>query len=483
MIDVSAFNGFPIAVLGLGRSGLSAAQALHASGADVWAWDDNEASRQQAANLDIPLVDLNDCDWRNCTTLVLSPGIPHTYPSPHPIASAAIKAKAEIICDVELLARSQRLSSYVGITGTNGKSTTTALIGHILLTTGKQVEIGGNLGIPALDLEPLGEGDLYILEMSSYQLERTVSLTYDFAVLLNISADHLDRHGGMDGYISAKKSIFHRQTYPRTAVIGVDDPFCEAIYEDLKAVDDQAIVPISGSKRVRGGVYVREGILIDDTESQETPICDLSAIPSLPGNHNWQNAAAAYAITKAIGVQPHAIVACLQSYPGLVHRQEAVEIVDGVAFVNDSKATNADAAARALVCYENIYWIAGGRPKDGGLNALVNQLADVRHAFLVGEAALEFSQALDGKVSVTMSGDIQTAVNQAYDMARNSGDTNPVVLLSPACASFDQFASFEDRGDAFKELVEGFSGNHQDPFEEPDLFPVKKPTPTAEEAA
>lgn len=483
MIDVFAFNGYPVAVLGLGRSGLSAAQALHASGAEVWAWDDNEASRQQAAELDIPLVDLNSCDWNDCTTLVLSPGIPHTFPKPHPIAAAAIKAKVEIICDVELLARSQRLSNYVGITGTNGKSTTTALIGHILLITGKQAEIGGNFGIPALDLEPLGEGDLYVLEMSSYQLERTVSLTYDFAVLLNISADHLDRHGGMGGYIAAKKSIFHRQTYPRTAVIGVDDPFCEEIYEDLKAIGDQAIVPISGSKRVHGGVYALDGTLIDDTEGKETPVCDLNTIPSLPGIHNWQNAAAAYAITKAIGVQPHAIMACLQSYPGLVHRQEAVELVDGVAFVNDSKATNADAAARALACYENIYWIAGGRPKDGGLKGVENFLGDVRHAFLVGEASLGFLQFLDGKIPVTLSGDIQTAVDAAYKMAKESGDSKPVVLLSPACASFDQFASFEDRGNAFKERVEALPGTHQDPFEEPGLFPVKQINTTAGEAA
>ena len=483
MIDVFAFNGYPVAVLGLGRSGLSAARALHESGAEVWAWDDNEASRKQAEDMGIPLVDLNTCNWNDCTTLVLSPGIPHTFPEPHPIAQKARDAKVEIICDVELLARSQRLSNYIGITGTNGKSTTTALVGHILLITGKQAEIGGNFGIPALDLEPLGETDLYVLEMSSYQLERTVSLTYDFAVLLNISADHLERHGGMDGYIAAKKSIFHRQTFPRTAVIGVDDPFCEAIYEELKAVGDQAIIPISGSKRVHGGVYVQDGVLIDDTEGKETPIVDLNEIPSLPGVHNWQNAAAAYATTKAVGVQPHAIMACLQSYPGLVHRQEAVEIVDGVAFVNDSKATNADAAARALDCYENIYWIVGGRPKEGGINGLASHLNDVRHAFLIGEAALEFSTFLDGKVPMTIAGDLEAAVKKAYQMAKDDGASMPVVLLSPACASFDQFASFEARGDVFKEQVEALSGNHQDPFEEPGLFPVKKITPSNGEAA
>ncbi len=473
MIDVFAFNGYPVAVLGLGRSGLSAARALHKSGAEVWAWDDNPVSRDQAGDLGVPIVDLNSCDWQQCTTLVLSPGIPHTYPEPHPIAARAKAANVEIICDVELLARSQRLSSYLGVTGTNGKSTTTALIGHILLVSGKQAEIGGNFGIPALDLEPLGESDIYVLEMSSYQLERTVSITYDFAVLLNISADHLERHGGMDGYIAAKKSIFHRQTYPRTAVIGVDDPFCQAIYEDLKSVGDQAIVPISGSKRVHGGVYVLDGVLIDDTEGKETAVCDLKNIGSLPGTHNWQNAAAAYASTKAAGVQTHAIMACLQSYPGLVHRQEAVAIVDGVAFVNDSKATNRDAAARALTCYDNIYWIVGGRPKDGGLKGLESHLGTVRHAFLIGESAIAFSQFLDGRVAMTIAGDLSVAVAAAFKAAKSDAAKRPVILLSPACASFDQFASFEDRGDVFKDLVAALPGTHQDPFEEPGLFPIK----------
>lgn len=477
MIDVFAFNGLPIAVLGLGRSGLSAAKALQKSGAQVWAWDDNEDMRSGAADQGIPLVDLNQCDWGDCTTLVLSPGIPHTFPEPHPIAAEARKANVEIICDVELLARSQRQARYVGITGTNGKSTTTALIGHILRSTGSRTEIGGNFGIPALDLAPLDEAGVYVLEMSSYQLERTPSIAYDFAVLLNISADHLERHGGMDGYIAAKKSIFERQIR-HTAVIGRDDPFCEAIYQELKPEGDQRIIPISGLNKVQGGVYVVDGVLIDDTENQETPVIDLNTIASLPGVHNWQNAAAAYATTRAIGVEASDIATCLHSYPGLVHRQEAVEIVDGVAFVNDSKATNADAASRALVCYDNIYWIAGGRQKEGGIESLKDKLDEVRHAFLVGEAAPSFSRFLEGKVPTTISGDIGSAVAQAFGTAADSGDQKPVVLLSPACASFDQFASFEDRGNAFKEYVKGLEGAHRGPFDEPGLFPVKTPTVT-----
>jgi UDP-N-acetylmuramoylalanine--D-glutamate ligase len=473
MIDVFAFSGLPVAVLGLGRSGLSAAKALQASGAEVWAWDDNETSRQNAAEQDVPIIDLNTCDWSQLTSLILSPGIPHTFPKPHPITELARNANVEIICDVELLARSQRLSNTIGITGTNGKSTTTALIGHIMQISGRDAEIGGNLGTPALDLEALGEGGTYVLEMSSYQLELTLSITFDVAVLLNISADHLERHGGMDGYIAAKKSIFHRQTDPRTAVIGVDDPFSEKIYEELRDVGDQIVIPISGIKRVHGGVYVNDGLLIDDTDGQETPVCDLSDIPSLPGTHNWQNAAAAYAACKAAGVEPRVIMACLQSYPGLVHRQEALEIVDGVAYVNDSKATNGEAAARGLACYSNIYWIVGGQAKDGGLAAAKPFFGSVRHAFLIGESALPFSQELGTNVPFILSGDLKSAVVQARDQVVKDGQEHAVILLSPAAASFDQYPSFEARGDEFRDIVEGLPGDHVDPFEDPDLFPGK----------
>jgi len=473
MIDVFAFNGFPVAIFGLGRSGLSAARALEASGAEVWGWDDTAASRERAAEEGVPLVDLYNCDWTELTTLVLSPGIAHTYPTPHPIVELARKANVEIICDVELLARSQRLSSTIGITGTNGKSTTTALIGHIMQTSGRDAEIGGNLGTPALDLEPLGESGTYVLEMSSYQLELTVSFTFDVAALLNISADHLERHGGMDGYVAAKKLIFHRQTAPRTAIIGVDDPFSEKIYEELRDAGDQVIIPISATKRVHGGIYTDNGLLIDDTEGTETPVCDLKNIPSLPGIHNWQNAAAAYGACKSAGVQPHVIMACLQSYPGLVHRQEALEIVDGVAYINDSKATNADAAARALACYANIYWIAGGRSKEGGLTATKPYFDRIRHAFLIGESALPFSQEIGSEIPFTLSGDLKTAVDQARRQIADDGAINAVILLSPAAASFDQYSNFEARGDEFRQLVEDLPGDHLDPFEDPALFPAR----------
>ena len=471
MINIFPFASYPVCVFGLGQSGLAAAKALVESQAEVSAWDDDEEARNRAEEAGIPLVDLYKIDWKEHTTLVLSPGIPLHHPKPHKIVELAQAANVEIIGDAELLIRAQRDASYIGVTGTNGKSTTTALIAHIMQLSGREAEVGGNLGIPVLELEPLAHEGSYILEMSSYQLELTKSITFDVAVLLNISADHQDRYGGMDDYIAAKKSIFHRQTDPRTAVVGLDDGFSRTIFEELKEVGDQIIIGVSGNERIPGGVYVIDGVLIDDTEGQETPVADVRENPSLPGRHNWQNAAAAYAAAKSAGVQPHAIMACIQSFPGLVHRQEPVSLLDGVGYVNDSKATNAEAAARALACYENIYWICGGRPKEGGLKATESHLGNVRHAFLIGEAALEYSQFLNGKAPFTLSGDLETALKQAHKMAAEEKADGAVVLLSPAAASFDQFDNFEARGDAFRDLVEALPGEHMDPSEEPGIFP------------
>ncbi|MFQ5774237.1 MAG: UDP-N-acetylmuramoyl-L-alanine--D-glutamate ligase [Kiloniellaceae bacterium] len=462
MIDLGFFQGLPVALLGLGRSGTSAARALIAAGAEVWAWDDNEDRRAAARAEGVPLVDLYSCNWHELTSLVISPGIAHTHPEPHPVAALARQHGCEIIGDIELLARAQRNARYVGVTGTNGKSTTTALIGHVLELAGREVAVGGNLGTPALDLEPLEAGGIYVLEMSSYQLEITVSITFDVAVLLNVSPDHVERHGGLDGYIAAKRLIFHRQTRPRTAVVGVDDEACRRICDDLAAADEQIVVPISGRERCHGGVFARDGILYDDTDGREVPALDLREVPSLPGAHNHQNAAAAYAACKASGVDPPVIAACLRSFPGLAHRQELVAVIDGVAYVNDSKATNADAAAKALACYDNIYWIAGGRPKEGGLAGLEPYFPRIAHAFLIGEAAIPFAETLEGKVALTRSGDLGAAVAQARARALEEGKSDPVVLLSPACASFDQFTDFEARGAAFRAAVEALPGARDD---------------------
>ncbi|HEY9539125.1 MAG TPA: UDP-N-acetylmuramoyl-L-alanine--D-glutamate ligase [Kiloniellaceae bacterium] len=455
-IDLSFFAGLPVAVLGLGKSGLAAARALHASGAEVWAWDDSEDQRAKAREAEIPLVDLNSVNWQEVTSLILSPGIPHSFPAPHPAVAEARKHGVEIIGDIELLARSQRNASYVGITGTNGKSTTTALIGHILKLAAREVAVGGNLGTPALTLEALEPGGIYVLEMSSYQLELTLSITFDVAVLMNITPDHLDRHGGFEGYVKAKRQIFHRQTKPRTAVIGVDDAVCRGIFEELKAADELNVIGISGERAVPGGVFVEDGVLIDDSDGRRVPAMDLRQVASLPGSHNWQNAAAAYAACKTVGVDPAVICACLRSFPGLAHRQQIVAVIDGVPYVNDSKATNADAAAKALACYDRILWIAGGRAKEGGLAGLEPYYGRIAHAFLVGEAAEDFARTLEGSVPVSLSGTIAQAVTAARDAATRLPGS--VVLLSPACASFDQFPNFEKRGEAFVAAVKALPG-------------------------
>lgn len=462
MIEVFPFAGLPIAVMGLGKSGMAAAKALIKSGAEVWAWDDDPARREQAERAHIPIVDLYKKDLGEATTIVWSPGIPHADPKPHLVAERARKAGLEIICDIELLGRSQRNAAYIGITGTNGKSTTTALVGHILSLSGREVQVGGNLGTPVLELEPLDEGGVYVLEMSSYQLELTLSITFDIAVLINISPDHLDRHGGMEGYIAAKKNIFRRQTKPRTAVIGVDDAYTRGIYDGLRAADDQIVVPISSERRIPGGVYVMDGRLIDDTQGEDSVIADLTGIPTLPGRHNWQNAAAAFAAAKPVGLPPAVIAACLRSFPGLAHRQELVAVIDGVRYVNDSKATNAAAAEKAIVCYERIYWIAGGRAKEGGIASLAPHFHRIARAYLIGESAEAFAETIEGKVPYTLSRTLDRAVAAAAEAAVRDKRAGVVVLLSPACASWDQFANFEARGEAFRALVEALPGTRDE---------------------
>jgi UDP-N-acetylmuramoylalanine--D-glutamate ligase len=458
MINVTSYKGIPIGVLGLGKSGLVAAQALTRGGAAVMAWDDNEAKREAASAAGIAIVDLRSADLGKMPSLVLSPGIPHTYPKPHPVVARAREAGAEIIGDIELLARTQRDAGYIGITGTNGKSTTTALIGHILARAGRKVAVGGNLGTPALSLEPLGSDGLYVLEMSSYQLELTFSVSFDVALLLNVTPDHLDRHGGMEGYIAAKKLIFRNQTKSGAAIVGVDDAISATIRDELAAASPQSVVPVSAERAVSGGVYAAGGWLIDDMERAAVPVVEMAGLARLPGTHNWQNAAAAYAATRHVGVAREVVTQSLHSFPGLAHRQELIATIDGVRYVNDSKATNADAAAKALACYETIYWIAGGLAKEGGIVSLSPYHGRIRHAFLIGEAAPAFADTLGSQVPHSGSGELATAVMAAHELARREGRAGAVVLLSPAAASFDQFANFEARGDAFRRLVQALPG-------------------------
>ena len=461
MIPVRAYEGKDVAVVGLARSGLAAAKALAAGGARVHAWDDAAEKRKAVAGAGIAVEPPAEIDWEGMAALVLSPGIPHTHPKPHPAAAAAKAAGVPVIGDIELLAKSEPAARYVGITGTNGKSTTTALIGHILASSGKRVEVGGNLGVPVLSFAPLGEDGIYVLEMSSYQLELTRSLACDVAVLLNVTPDHLDRHGGMEGYVAAKKRIFLHQKSPQTAVVGVDDETCRGIADDLGKAHRQDVVPISAERAVAGGVYVVDGVLTDATAAKPERVMEMRRAPRLPGRHNWQNTAAAFATVRRVGVEVDAAVKGIETFPGLAHRQELVATIDGIRYVNDSKATNADAAAKALACYDTIYWIAGGLAKEGGIHSLKPFFPRMRHAFLIGAAAADFAATLGRAVAHSEVGDLATAVTAASATARAEGAAGAVVLLSPACASFDQFANFEVRGDAFRALVEMLPGARQ----------------------
>ncbi|WP_114394591.1 UDP-N-acetylmuramoyl-L-alanine--D-glutamate ligase [Oleisolibacter albus] len=454
MIDLSALKGRRFAVMGLARSGLTAARALLDGGAEVLAWDDGKAGQDAAARAGIALTDLHRADLAGVEALVLSPGIPHTFPAPHPVAARAKAAGIPIIGDVELLKRAQPDATYLCITGTNGKSTTTALTGHILAATGRAVEVGGNLGIPVLSFRPLGPGGLYVLEMSSYQLELTPGLGFDAAVLLNITPDHLDRHGGMDGYIAAKRLAFRPGAAAPVAILGVDEANTAAMADALAAEGGRTIVRISSERFVPGGISAADGVLVDDSDGRRLSVLDLRDCPALPGRHNWQNACAAYALARAVGTAPAVIAAAMRSFPGLAHRQQAVATLDGVRFINDSKATNADAAAKALGCYSGIHWILGGRPKETGLAGLEPFMPNVARAYLIGEATEAFARWLEANgVPYARCGTLDAAVPAAFADAR-AGDAGGVVLLSPACASFDQFPNFEVRGEAFVQAVD-----------------------------
>jgi UDP-N-acetylmuramoylalanine--D-glutamate ligase len=449
MIPVVTFAGQRVGVMGLGKSGRSAAAALKAGGAHVAVWDDKPEARKSAQAAGWTLLDPAAAQL-DVAALIWSPGVPHTLPQPHPLALAARAQNVPIVCDVDLLCRAQEAAAFVGITGTNGKSTTTALTGHIFKHAGRPTAVGGNLGTPALDLPALGAFGTYVLELSSYQLELVPSLALETAVFLNITPDHLDRHGSMDGYVAAKKRIFAGQRHPHAAVVGIDDAYSAAVRDALVRAGSHRVIPISVKQAVPGGVYVDNGMLIDATDRGPREIADLRALPRLPGEHNWQNAAAAAAAALSQGIPAPVIAAGLKTFAGLPHRQELVAVVDGVAFVNDSKATNADAAEKALRCYQNIYWIAGGIAKEGGIAPLAPLFPRIRHAFLIGQAADDFADMLEGKVPHDLYEDLETAIEDAGTRALKEKLPGAVVLLSPACASFDMFKSFEERGDRFR---------------------------------
>jgi UDP-N-acetylmuramoylalanine--D-glutamate ligase len=453
MIDLAPYHGSTVAVLGLAKSGRVAAEALQTAGARVRAWDDSAAARDAAAAAGIPIVDLAADDASTWAALVMSPGIPLTHPVPHPVARAAAAAGVPVIGDIELLWQAGRDAQFIGITGTNGKSTTTALIGHVLDQARRRVAVGGNLGTPVLSLPALGHGGWYVIETSSFQLDLVRETRFAIAVLLNLTPDHLDRHGDMAGYAAAKHRIFRRQQVGDTAIVGVDDEHGRNLAAAL-ASEPARMIPISAETVPHGGIGIDRGCLVDNLDDEPVVVMDLKTVASLPGAHNRQNAAAAYAACRAVGLEARTIAAGIATYPGLAHRQELVGRLPGITFINDSKATNADAAAKALGCYDRIYWIAGGKPKAGGIASLAPYFGRIVHAYLIGMAAPDFAATLDGKVAVTISGNLETAVRDAARDARADVSGRAVVLLSPACASFDQFSGFEARGDAFRRCVE-----------------------------
>ena len=463
MIPLPDYEGKTVAVVGLGRTGEAAAMALQQSGARLIAWDDNDANRAAfVAKLEgrVAMESPESWDWAHLDAMVLSPGIPLTHPAPHPAVFSARQHRVPIVSDIELLLQSQSEVSAIGITGTNGKSTTTSLIGHILQQAGRSCEVGGNIGRAALSMQPLEAGGVYVLEMSSYQLDLLQQSHFHIALLLNISEDHLDRHGGMEGYIAAKKHIFDRQSSADVAIVGIDDAYSEALCRELIAGGKQTVIPISTTQEVTFGIRAKDGVLHCKLGTHEAEV-DLQAIKTLQGEHNWQNAAAAYAATYAYGLDHEHICDGLASFPGLAHRMEWVGDIDGVQFVNDSKATNADAAEKALKAYEHIYWILGGVAKEGGIVKLAQYFPRIAHAYLIGDATDAFADTLKrGEVEHSKCGTLAVAFDKAASDALKD-EKKGVVLLAPACASFDQFTNFEERGAMFKSLVEEFKQREQ----------------------
>ncbi len=467
MIPVKGFEGKRVAVFGLGRTGLTAARALLAGGATVALWDEKPAAREAALAEGFEVVDLNSADWTEFDALMQSPGVPLTHPEPHWTVTKAKAAGVEVLGDIELFARTVNVApdhkrpKIVAITGTNGKSTTTALIGHILTSAGKDARIGGNIGLGVLGLDDMHGGAVYVLEVSSYQLDLTSSLKPNVSIILNITPDHLDRHGGMEGYVAAKRRVLLNQGVGDTAIVGVDDNWCQRICTEITAANRRTIWPVSAGRAMGRGVYVLQGVLYDATGDRVVEVVDLTNAKSLPGRHNWQNAAAAYGAVRAMGVSIEDAAEGLMTFPGLVHRMETVAVSDGVRFVNDSKATNADAARQAMSSYPRFFWIAGGVPKSGGIEPLTDLFGRVAKAYLVGEAADAFAATLDGKAELSRCISVQDAAAAAFDDAKREAartGREAVVLLSPACASFDQFPDFEVRGEAFRTAVLGLIG-------------------------
>jgi len=461
MIPVTAFAGKKVAIFGLGGSGLASASALLAGGADVIGWDDSAEAVAKATSAGIPSGDLRQVDWKRISALVLAPGVPLTHPAPHWTVRLARAAGVEVIGDIELFCRERRARAttapFIAITGTNGKSTTTALVAHLLRSAGRDAEIGGNIGTAILSLAPPDQTRAHVVECSSYQIDLAPTLDPSVGILLNITEDHLDRHGTLAHYAAVKERLATGVQEDGMAIIGVDDAWCAAVADRIEQVGKK-LIRVSVRRPLPGGLYFENESIMRAADGGACAIAKIGGIGSLRGMHNAQNAACAAGAALALGLSAQAIQRGLASFPGLAHRMEEVGRKARVLFVNDSKATNADSAAQALACFSDIFWIAGGRAKTGGIASLGSFFPRIRKAYLIGEAATDFAAELEGRVPHAVVGTLERAVERAAADAETSEMPEPVVLLSPACASFDQYRNFELRGDKFRELVRALPG-------------------------
>jgi UDP-N-acetylmuramoylalanine--D-glutamate ligase len=461
MIPVTSFAGKTVAVFGLGGSGLASCQALKAGGAEVVACDDSIDRMVEAAQANFITADLRNVSWGNFAALILTPGVPLTHPAPHWTVLMAQAAGVEVIGDIELFCRERALHApnapFVAITGTNGKSTTTALIAHLMREAGFDTQMGGNIGTAILSLEQPSMDRVHVIEMSSYQIDLTPSLNPSVGMLLNVTPDHIDRHGTLEHYAAVKERLVAQVQAGGTALISVDDDWCRNAADRIEAAG-KPVIRVSVQTPPADGFAVEHDTIYRIEGGVRTAIADIAGIGSLRGVHNAQNAAFAAAAARALGVGHDVLQKGLRSFPGLAHRMEQVGRQGATLFVNDSKGTNADATAKALASFNDIFWIAGGKPKEGGITSLAEFFPRIRKAYLIGEAAADFATTLEGKVPYEISATLDNAVPAAARDAEAAGLTDAVVLLSPACASFDQYRNFEIRGTRFRDLVLALDG-------------------------
>jgi len=462
MIPITIFEGKKIALFGLGDSGLATARALMAGGAQVIAFDDDADACQRAQTANITVADLHNIAWQEINALILTPGVPLTHPKPHWAAKLALEAHVEIIGDIELFVRERAATMtrlglreedcpLIAITGTNGKSTTTALITHILREQGYEVAMGGNIGEPILQLEPPRPRIFYVIECSSYQIDLAPSLKPTVGILLNLTPDHIDRHGTFEHYAQVKQRLV---TASHTAIIALDDASTRGIAQHLKK-ELNCVISISSQPVQKADWFAKGTALYRQNQDTTELVATLDGIASLRGKHNAQNALAALAAVAALSVDMSRIGTALTTFTGLAHRMEEVGRQAHVLYINDSKATNAEACAPALASFEAIYWIAGGIAKQGGIETLTPFFSKICHAYLIGAAAEDFRQTIGTAIPVTMSGTLAQAVQQASrDALADKSGGEIAIVFSPACASFDQFANYAVRGEAFRQLVE-----------------------------